>query len=34
MPNIKTIYEAVEIYRSFPSYKNNEKYYGIILIYL
>ena len=34
MPNIKTIKEAVEIYRSFPYYKDKEKYYGIILIYL
>ncbi len=34
MPNIKSIKKAINIYRSFPSYKKKEKKYGIILIYL
>lgn len=34
MPNIKSIKKAVDIYRSFPSYKKKENKFGIILIYL
>jgi ASC-1-like (ASCH) protein len=34
MPNIKKIKEAVNIYHSFPNYKENAKKYGVIAIYL
>ena len=34
MPNIKLIKEAVNIYHSFPNYKENAKKYGVIAIYL
>ena len=34
MPNIRTIKEAVNIYHSFPNYKENAKQYGVVAIYL
>ena len=34
MPNIKKIKEAVNIYHSFPNYKENAKKYGVVAIYL
>jgi ASC-1-like (ASCH) protein len=34
MPNIKSIKEAVNIYHSFPNYKENAKKYGVVAIYL
>lgn len=34
MPNIRSIKEAVDIYHSFPNYKENAKKYGVVAIYL
>lgn len=34
MPNIKSIKEAVNIYHSFPNYKENAKKFGVVAIYL
>ena len=34
LPNIKTIKDGVNIYYSFPNYKENEKKYGVLAIYM